>query len=387
MQLPSIPFNLPYVPKAARGYLADALTSGHLSGDGAFTRKASDKLSELTGAAGVLLTTSCTHALEMAALLLGVGPGDEVIMPSFTFVSTANAFALRGARPVFVDIRPDTFNLDERAVENAITPSTKAIIVVHYAGVACEMEAINSLAQKYGLEVVEDNAHGLGGSYHHRALGTFGRFATLSFHETKNIQCGEGGALLMNHESDIEHAEILREKGTNRTKFFRGQIDKYSWVSLGSSYLPSELNAAVLLAQLDEYDSIQARRLAVWEAYRSGLRTWAQEHGFEFQSYPSDRVHPAHLFALLAPTESVRSEFIHHMAVYGIMAVSHYVPLHSSHFGRQYGEPVLPVTDQVAGRLVRLPIYPDLGCEGASRVIDAVTRFVAAVPTGPRATH
>jgi dTDP-4-amino-4,6-dideoxygalactose transaminase len=355
--------------------MADVAQRGHLSGDGHYTKLANSLLRALTGSHRVLLTTSCTHALEMSAMLLGIGPGDEVIMPSFTFVSTANAFALRGATPVFVDIRPDTFNIDERLIEAAITERTRAIVVVHYAGVGCEMDEIMDIAARHGLQVVEDNAHGFGGTYRERNLGTIGPLATLSFHETKNIQCGEGGALLVNDESLFEDAEILREKGTDRSRFFRGQVDKYTWVSLGSSYLPSDLLAAYLVTQLEEFDEIQKRRMLVWQRYRSDLASWAESAGFSFQACPDDRNHPAHLFALIAPDLASRQALIAHLGDHAIKAVFHYVPLHSSPVGRTFGERHLPVTDDISDRLVRLPLFPTLDERQLDRIVSAVTAF------------
>ena len=371
----TIRFNRPYTSPKAASAMADAAERGHLSGDGHYTKLANSLLRALTGCHRVLLTTSCTHALEMSAMLLGVGPGDEVIMPSFTFVSTANAFALRGATPVFVDIRPDTFNIDERLLESAITERTKAIVVVHYAGVACEMDEIMAIAGRHGIEVIEDNAHGFGGRYRGRSLGTIAPLATLSFHETKNIQCGEGGALLVNDESMFEPAEILREKGTDRSRFFRGQVDKYTWVSLGSSYLPSDLLAAYLVTQLEEFDEIQKRRMVVWQRYRSELSSWASSAGFSFQHCPEDRDHPAHLFAVLAPDLATRQAMIAHLDEHAIKAVFHYVPLHSSPVGRSFGERHLPVTDDVSNRLVRLPLFPTLDEHQVDRVIASVRAF------------
>ena len=375
MDLPIVPFNLPYTSARASAAMMDAAERGQLSGDGHYTKLANTLLRTLTGAHRVLLTTSCTHALEMSAMLLDVGPGDEVIMPSFTFVSTANAFALRGARPVFVDIRPDTFNLDERLIEDAITERTKAIVVVHYAGVACEMDEIMDIAGRHGIPVIEDNAHGFGGRYRGRNLGTIGSLATLSFHETKNIQCGEGGALLVNDEAKFEPAEILREKGTNRSRFFRGQVDKYTWVSLGSSYLPSDLLAAYLVTQLEEFEEIQRRRRTIWDRYRTELADWAPERGFSFQYCPDDREHPAHLFALMAPDLEARQAMIKHLGEHAIKAVFHYVPLHSSPVGSSFGERHLPVTDDVSERLVRLPLFPTLADHEVDRVIAAVRSF------------
>jgi dTDP-4-amino-4,6-dideoxygalactose transaminase len=370
-----IPFNRPYTSPAAWAALADAAARGHLSGDGHHTRLATQRLLEITSAQHAWLTTSCTHALEMCALLLDLQPGDEVIMPSFTFVSTANAFALRGAVPVFVDIRSDTFNIDERLIEEAITDRTRAIVVVHYAGVACEMDRIVDIARSRNLVVIEDNAHGFGGTYRGQPLGSIGELATLSFHETKNIQCGEGGALLLNDERLREDAEIIREKGTNRSRFFRGQVDKYTWVSLGSSYLPSDLLAAYLSTQLDEFEHIQARRMSIWQRYRDDLGPWAKGVGFEFQDCPDDREHPAHLFALLAPSLDCRQRFIAHLDEAGVRSVFHYVPLHSSPMGTTFGARHLPVTDSIAERLVRLPLFPDLDDQMYDRVVTAVQAF------------
>ncbi|MBI5088476.1 MAG: dTDP-4-amino-4,6-dideoxygalactose transaminase [Actinobacteria bacterium] len=362
-----IPFNRPYTSPRAAAAMADAARRGHLSGDGHYTRLASRMLQEITGSPAVLLTTSCTHALEMCALLLGIGPGDEVIMPSFTFVSTANAFALRGATPVFADIRADTFNLDERQLEAAITERTRAVVVVHYAGVACEMDEILDICARHGIPVIEDNAHGLGGTYRGAPLGSLGALATLSFHETKNVQCGEGGALLIN--------DLFREKGTNRSRFFRGQVDKYTWVSLGSSYLPSDLLAAYLTTQLEEFDEIQKLRMLVWQRYQTELASWAAAAGFEFQHCPDDREHPAHLFALLAPDLDTRQRFIAHLGAAGVKVVFHYVPLHSSPMGHTFGERHLPVTDGISDRLVRLPLFPGLDDRDLQHIIDTVRSF------------
>jgi dTDP-4-amino-4,6-dideoxygalactose transaminase len=356
--------------------MADAGERGHLSGDGHYTAVASRLLGRRTDASHVLLTTSCTHALEMCALLLNIVDGDEVIMPSFTFVSTANAFALRGGIPVFVDIRPDTFNIDETQIEASITDRTRAIVVVHYAGVACEMDEIMEIGMRHGIPVIEDNAHGLGGTYRGAKLGSIGDLATLSFHETKNIQCGEGGALLINDEKFLEAAEITREKGTNRSRFFRGQVDKYTWVSLGSSYLPSELLAAYLTTQLEEFDEIQNRRMLIWQRYLAGLRDWATANGFSFQRCPSDREHPAHLFALVAPDLQTRQRFIAHLGNEGVKAVFHYVPLHDSPMGASFGERHLVATEHVSDRLVRLPLYPGLEDSDVEQVLAAVRSFI-----------
>ncbi len=371
-----IPFNRPYTTGRETVLMADAVARGHLSGDGHYTKTASSLLSDITTVPHVLLTTSCTHALEMAALLLELGEGDEVIMPSFTFVSCANAFALRGARPVFVDIRLDTHNIDEYLVEAAITTRTKAILVVNYAGVGCEMNVIRDVADRHGLIVIEDNAHGLGGTYEGRQLGSFGDIATLSFHETKNIQCGEGGALLLSNETYVERAEVIREKGTNRSRFFRGQVDKYTWVDIGSSYLPSDLLAAFLTAQLEDFASIQAQRMAIWHHYAQTLDAWAQDVRFTLPAAASHTVHPGHLFGLMAPDLATRQSLIRHLAEQGVKAVFHYVPLHSSPAGRRFNPDVeLPVTDLVSDRLVRLPLFAGLLEQELARVVEAVLAF------------
>jgi dTDP-4-amino-4,6-dideoxygalactose transaminase len=310
----------------------------------------------------------------MAALLLDIQPGDEVICPAFTFVSTVNAFVLRGAHPVFVDIRPDTLNLDERAIEAAISPRTRAIVVVHYAGVACEMDTIAAIAAARGIPIVEDNAHGLFGRYKGRPLGSFGALATLSFHETKNVTCGEGGALLINDDRFIERAEILREKGTNRARFFRGQIDRYTWVDVGSSYLPSDLLAAYLLAQLEDRDRIQARRHEIWARYGAALDAWAADTGVGLPRVPDGCDHPAHLFYLIMPSLPARTRLIHCMRARQILLVFHYQPLHLSEMGQRIGGRAgqCPVTEDVADRLVRLPVYYQLNDAEQTRVIEGV---------------
>ena len=370
-----IPFNRPYTSPRAGDVLMDAAKRGHLSGDGHYTQLASELIRGITGSDQALLTTSCTHALEMCALLLDLKPGDEIIMPSFTFVSTANAFVLRGARPVFVDIRPDTFNIDERLIESEITDKTKAIVVVHYAGVACAMDVIVEIAERHGLLVIEDNAHGFGGSYDNRPLGSIGALATLSFHETKNIQCGEGGALLINDPALLETAEIIREKGTNRSRFFRGQVDKYTWVALGSSYLPSELLAAYLTTQLEEFEVIQRKRHHIWKSYSDGLLEWAQRRGFRYQSHPAGCEHPSHLFALIAPDLPTRQAFISFLDKREIKAVFHYVPLHSAPLGQKFGIRHLPVTDAISDRLVRLPLFPSLTESEIDHVVETAASF------------
>jgi len=314
----------------------------------------------------------------MAALLLEIQPGDEVIMPSFTFVSTANAFVLRGAVPVFVDCREDTLNIDEQLIEEAITERTRAVVVVHYGGVACEMDAILAIAEDYGLPVIEDNAHGLGGTYKNRPLGSFGIMATQSFHGTKNIQCGEGGALVVNDTSLLERAEILRGKGTDRNKYFRGEVDKYSWVDLGSSYLPSDINAAILTAQLEAFDDIQRKRHRVWEVYMASLTRWADQRGVSLSPHLPDRQHPAHLFFLLMPTHAEQKGLLTHLADYGILATFHYVPLDSSPFGSRVGRRApsgCDVTASISERVVRLPLYAGLSERSTARVTDAVQSF------------
>jgi dTDP-4-amino-4,6-dideoxygalactose transaminase len=372
-----IPFNKPGSSRRGWEYIRKALLNGQISGDGAFTRKCHQLLETELGVGRALLTTSCTHALEMAALLLDLREGDEVIVPSFTFVSTVNAFVLRGVKPVFVDVRPDTLNLDERLLERAVAPRTRAIVVVHYAGVGCEMDAILELAARRGIAVVEDNAHGLFGKYKGRWLGTFGALATQSFHETKNFTCGEGGALLINDARYVERAEILREKGTNRSRFFRGQVDKYTWVDLGSSYLPSDLLAAFLLAQLEQRGKIQAARRRIWERYETGLKSWAAANGARLPIVPPHCEQAWHMFYLLMPSLDARQRLIAHLKERQILAVFHYLPLHLSPMGRRFGgqEGNCPVTEDVSDRLVRLPFYNSLSGEDQDRVIKAVLEF------------
>jgi len=372
-----IPFNRPTVSDRGRAYVLEAIASGHLSGDGAFTRRCHTLLQELLSVPRVLLTTSCTGALEMSALLLDVGPGDEVILPSFTFVSTANAFVLRGATPVFADVRPDTLNLDERLLPGLITERTRVIVPVHYAGVGCEMDAIMALADPRGIAVVEDNAHGLLGRYRGKLLGTFGALATQSFHETKNFTCGEGGALVLNGTRFVERAEVLREKGTDRSRFFRGEVDKYSWVDLGSSYLPSDILAAVLLAQLEERDTIQLGRRQRWAAYFEALGPWAARNGVTLPHVPAHVESPWHLFHMLVPSQKWREALIDHLKARGVHAVFHYLPLHLSPKGRALGgrEGSCPVTEDITDRLLRLPLYNGMSDEEHSWVIDAVLAF------------
>jgi dTDP-4-amino-4,6-dideoxygalactose transaminase len=376
----SIPFNRPCFAGNEQTYIAQAITNGQISGDGAFTLKCRTLLERELGSASALLTTSCTHALEMAALLLDTRPGDEVIVPSFTFVSTINAFVLRGAHPVFCDIRPDTLNLDETRIEQLITARTKTIVPVHYAGVGCEMDAILEIAARHNLAVVEDNAHGLFGKYKGRNLGTFGCLATQSFHETKNFFCGEGGALLINDIRYIERAEILREKGTNRNRFFRGQVDKYTWVDVGSSYLPSEILAAFLYAQLEARERIQSSRRRIWEYYLAHLSEWACAPGVRLPIVPSYCDQPYHMFYLLLPSLEWRQALIGHLKDRGILSVFHYQPLHLSEMGQRFGGQAgdCPVTEDASDRLLRLPFYNDLTEADQARVVAAIHAFPGA---------
>ncbi|MGC2243284.1 MAG: dTDP-4-amino-4,6-dideoxygalactose transaminase [Candidatus Aquilonibacter sp.] len=375
-----IPFSRPVFSGNEIEYMRDAVASMHISGDGAYTRKSEALLKDALGAARVLLTTNCTHALEMAALLLDFKPGDEVLLPAFTFVSTVNAFALRGAVPVFIDIRPDTLNVDERQIEAAITSRTKAIVVVHYAGVACEMDAIGEIARRHGLALVEDNAHGLFATYRGKPLGSFGALATQSFHETKNFTCGEGGALVVNDERFIERAEIIREKGTNRSRFFRGQVDKYTWVDLGSSYVLSDMLAAFLLAQLERREPIQQTRKRIWQNYFDGLSDWAAAQGVTLPFIPADREQSYHMFWMLLPTLEERTRFLSELRNHGVNAVFHYTPLHRSEEAQRLGaRGDCPLTESVSDRLVRLPFYNDLSAADQELVIACVRDFTTTV--------
>ena len=374
-----VPFNKPFMTGRELDYVRKAYDNGHLAGQGEFARRASEWLEVRFGCNRALLTHSCTAALEMTALLADVGPGDEVIMPSFTFVSTANAFVLRGATPVFVDIREDTLNLDERLIEDAITPRTKAIVPVHYAGVACEMDAILGIAREQGLVVIEDAAQGVLATYRGRPLGSIGHLAALSFHETKNVISGEGGALLVNDPRYTDRAEVLLEKGTNRSQYFRGEVDKYTWVDVGSSYLPGEIVAAFLYAQLEEADSITARRRAIWDRYHEAFANAEAQGLLRRPLIPADREHNAHMYYLLLRDLDTRSLVIEGLKAAGIHAVFHYVPLHSSPKGQIVGRTCgpLPITDAASDRLVRLPMW--LGVESAqSRVIETVLDVVEA---------
>jgi len=377
MNLNHLPFNKPCLAGRELEYVAQSIKSGWISGDGAFTKKCQSLLAQRLAAPGVLLTTSCTHALEMAAILLNIKPGDEIITPSFTFVSTVNAFVLRGAKPVFCDIRPDTLNMDEARIGTLISPRTRAIVPVHYAGVGCEMDVILNHSKQHGIPVVEDNAHGLFARYRGRLLGTFGQLSTQSFHETKNISCGEGGALIINDHALIERAEILREKGTNRSRFFRGQIDKYTWVDVGSSYVPSDMLAAFLLAQLEAADQIQTRRRTVWEYYYQHLQDWAASCKVRLPVVPPHCDQAYHMFYMLLPSLEKRQAFIVHLKARSISSVFHYVPLHLSPMGLQTGETsnLCPVTEDVSNRLVRLPFYNDLTEAELERIVMAVKDF------------
>ena len=372
----TIPFNKPHLTGMELTYMARAVANGQISGDGEFTKKCHRLLEQICGVPKALLTTSGTHALEMAALLLDIRPGDEVIVPSFTFVSTVNAFVLRGAKPVFCDIRPDTLNLDEKLLPGLVNDRTRAIVPVHYGGVGCAMDEIMALAADKRIAVVEDNAHGLFGSYRGKPLGSFGCLAAQSFHETKNLHCGEGGALLINDNRLVERAEIIREKGTDRSRFFRGQVDKYSWVDIGSSYLPSDLLAAFLCAQLEAGDAIQERRRQIWDHYHQGLHQWGEKHGVALPTVPAECQQPYHLFYLLLPSLASRQKMIAALREQGILAVFHYLPLHRSTMGLRFDQPAgCPVTDSVSDRLLRLPFYNDLTPDDQERVIAAICRF------------
>ncbi|TAK48291.1 MAG: dTDP-4-amino-4,6-dideoxygalactose transaminase [Betaproteobacteria bacterium] len=372
-----VPFNRPYMTGRELGYIARAHQNSMLAGDGPFTAACSRWLEQRTGARKALLTHSCTAALDMAAILAGIDPGDEVIMPSYTFVSTANAFVLRGGVPVFVDIRPDTLNLDAALVEAAITPRARAIVPVHYAGVACEMDAILEIARRRGLLVIEDAAQGLMSDYGGRALGTLGALGAVSFHETKNVIAGEGGALLVNDERLIERAEIVREKGTDRSRFFRGEVDKYTWVDIGSSFLPGEIVAAFLLAQMEDADSITARRMALWNTYHARLEPLERDGRLRRPVIPAGCRHNAHLYYVLLPSPGQRSRLMARLKALDILSVFHYVPLHSSPAGRRFGRACGPMThtDDLSARLLRLPLW--IGLDPA--VIETIAAEIEAL--------
>lgn len=379
MLQPFIPFNRSSTIGKEFQYIAETLLVGQIAGDQTFTKRCHHMLESSLGIPKALLTTSCTHALEMCALLLKIQPGDEVILPSFTFVSTANAFALRGAKIVFADVRADTINLDERQLERLITPRTKAVVVVHYAGVACEMDAILEICRKHHIPVVEDNAHGFMGTYRGRKLGTLGTLATLSFHETKNFTCGEGGALLINDPALIERAEIIREKGTNRSRFFRGQVDKYTWVDVGSSYLISDVLAAFLFGQLERGETIQTKRQQIWERYYLELGEWAKKGKIQLPYIPLGCGQAYHMFYLVLPSLEARQSLIAHLKEQNIVAVFHYQSLHLSDMGRTYGGKPgdCPVTERLSDCLLRLPFYNSMTEEEQSRVIQAIQAWKA----------
>lgn len=374
-----IPFNIPPAIGTEQEYIAEAIKNHKICGDGEFTRKCNIWFEESTGSQKVLLTTSCTHALEMTALLCNIQPGDEIIMPSYTFVSTANAFVLRGARIVFVDIRPDTMNINESLIEQAISIRTKAIVVVHYAGVSCEMDTIIDLARKYNLFVIEDAAQGIMSEYNGRILGTIGDFGCYSFHETKNISMGEGGALLISNSDYNESAEIIREKGTNRSKFFRGQIDKYTWVDRGSSYLPSELNAAYLYAQLLGSEQIYSDRMKIWNLYYKNLMLLKEKGLVDLPEIPCNCKHNAHMFYIKVRNIQVRTDLINYMKENEVMAVFHYIPLHSSPAGIKYGcfSGVDRYTTQESERLLRLPMFFGLTLEKSNFITQLIFDFFA----------
>ncbi|MDY6880515.1 MAG: dTDP-4-amino-4,6-dideoxygalactose transaminase [Thermodesulfobacteriota bacterium] len=372
-----IPFNKPFTSGKEIDYIRDVIASGRISSNGVYTKKCQAWLETKLGCCRSILTHSCTGALEMAALLLDIQPGDEVIVPSFTYVSTVNSFVLRGARPVFIDIRPDTLNMDETQLERLITPRTKAIVPVHYAGVGCEMDRIMRIAQNQQISVIEDNAHGLLGKYKGRYLGTFGCLAAKSFHGTKNFTCGEGGALVVNDPQYVERAEISCEKGTDRNRFFKGQVDRYTWVDVGSSFLPSDILAAFLYAQLQDSKRIQGLRKRIWEYYAEHLREWAPEHGTRLPFIPDHCEHPYHLFYLVMPSLEKRDRLIGHLRENNIHSVFHYQPLHLSRMGKKFGgkEGSLPVTEHVSDRLLRLPFFNDLSRGDQEQVITAIKSF------------
>ena len=372
-----IPFNKPSLSGNELLHVAESIRAGQISADGRFTKRCREVLEAEFAVPGVLLATSCTHALEMAALLLNIEPGDEVIVPSFTFVSTVNAFVLRGAVPRFVDVRPDTLNMDERLIEPLITPRTKAVVPVHYAGVGCEMDTIISLGKKYQIAVIEDNAHGVFGRYRGKHLGTFGSLATLSFHETKNLTCGEGGALVVNDESLLERAEFIRDKGTNRKRFFRGQVDKYTWVDVGSSYGMSDILAAYLYAQLEKREEIQLKRKRVWQHYYVGLFDWAANHNVRLPIVPAHCEQAYHMFYMLLPSFEIRRSLIDYLKARGILSVFHYLPLHLSEMGKRNGgrSGQNPVCEDASDRLLRLPFYNSLSEAEQTDVVHAIKSF------------
>ena len=374
-----IPFSKPVVLGTEGEQVKEAFTNSRVAGDGPFSARCSELLEEAMGAHRVLLTTSCTHALEMSAILLDIKPGDKVLVPSFTFVSTVNAFVMHGAQPVFVDSRPDTLNMDEELVRELIDEQTRVVVPVHYGGVACEMDAILSHANDRGVRVVEDNAHGLFGSYRGRPLGSLGCMATQSFHESKNFSCGEGGALVVNDPDLVARAEIVREKGTDRSRFFRGEVDKYQWVDLGSSFLLADVLAALLLPQLEQRQRITQRRMMIWQSYERSLAAWAADIGATLPVIPPHCQHPAHVFYLLMPDRQTRDRFIAHMWAEGILTVFHYLPLNMSPMGERLGgrRGMCPVAEDISGRIVRMPLFYNMRDDELAQVIEHATRFKA----------
>ena len=374
----TIPFNKPTIVGNELKYIEEAINSCKISGDGIFTRKCSEFMEERLSAKKVLLTTSCTHALELASILINIKQEDEIIVPSYTFVSTVNAFILRGGVPVFVDIRDDTLNIDENKIEEKITKKTKAIFVVHYAGVSCEMDTIKSIAGKHNLYIIEDAAQGVNAKYKDRYLGTIGDIGTYSFHETKNYYCGEGGAIVLNDDNFIESAEIIREKGTNRTKFFRGEIDKYTWVDIGSSYLSSDILAAFLYGQFEKLDETNDKRKAIYENYYNGLKDLQSEGLLRLPIIPSDCVTNYHMFYIILPTEKKRNNLMYELKSKGILAVFHYLPLHTSPMGQKYGykHGDLPMTEDLSARVLRLPIYNSFGKDEQQYVIQNIYEYL-----------
>jgi dTDP-4-amino-4,6-dideoxygalactose transaminase len=384
---PKIPFNKPFIAGKELYYIAQAVALGNIAADGYFTQACSSLFEKRFGIHRVLMTPSCTAALEMAAILCDLKPGDEVIVPSYTFVSTVNAFVRLGAKPVFVDIRPNTMNIDDILIERAITPRTKAIFPVHYAGVACRMSQIMAIAKRHGLFVVEDAAQGVNAFYGDKVLGSIGHMGTYSFHETKNYICGEGGALCINDLRFVERAEIIRDKGTNRKQFFRGLVDKYTWVDIGSSYVPSEISCAFLYAQLELLEEIAARRRASYEFYRSSLKPLEVEELLRLPRIPEDCRSNYHMFYILLRDRRARDELLSHLKSQNIHAVFHYIPLHSSPMGQKFGytENDLPVTNDISGRLLRLPLYYDITEEEQTRVVDGIRAFLGVPPTAKSA--
>ena len=372
-----IPFNKSSLEGKELDYIYETISNGQIAGNQMFSIRSQIFLEKITGTTKALLTTSCTHALEMSALLIGISPGDEIILPAFTFVSTANAFVLHGAKPVFCDIRPDTLNLDESKLEALITQKTKAIIPVHYAGIGCEMDMIMEIASRHGIPVVEDNAHGLFGKYRGKYLGTFGSLATQSFHETKNITCGEGGALLINEKRYLDRAEIIREKGTNRAQFFRGEVNKYSWEDIGSSYVMSDVLAAFLYGQLENWKKIQRKRKLIWDRYNNELIDWAKRRDIQTPFVPKHCEQAYHMYYLILPTVTERSKFIDKLKANNITAVFHYLPLNQSPLANKmqmkgWKKSNCPITVNVSDRIVRLPFYTGLDVKDQSRIIDFI---------------